>query len=438
MRKEGFKWAVVCSLVLIAVGGCHRIDEDDPSTRVSEGEELRTNPANGGSTGVSQEEAQKSWEPVPAGEQGIDNLWALFPGEPQRSFRRGRDDLLKKKYRTASQKIRKSTMYVKLQTLRAFGPTKTALLKSEAALRELSQNVEKGKIFSLEGLDTTFAATERVIARLHQEKAEEAYAQGELRTAGVELRAAKDSLGRSAVWTGDHMDPALIDCTDRAGEVAMRLIERADWAPANTRKALSDLGAQIDRLDRKAEAEDAWGLFLGETQFYLKEAQDMFKGRDMKGAAANMRRAGACMVLEAFGSSGDAKRFLEKEIQALRKAAEEVENGSLTSAKKIRRRFSMAQYALARVHHMQAERCHAQHYYPRSVTALRATVTDLERTASWAGKGMKKSSIRVMEQAKDMSRRMREGRHVSPEEISAVISDLKKAIGRLDTLAVSP
>ena len=303
MRRKGLKCAVVCSLVLIAAGGCHRIDEDDPSTRVSDGKELRVTSANERTTRVSLKQGQQVWEPVQPAGQGIDNLWSLFPGEPQRSFRGGREDFLKKKYRTASQKIQKSTMYVKLQTLRAFGSTKTSLLDFEAALRKLAQDVEKGKIYSLERLDTTFAATQRGIARLHQEKAEEAYAQGELRAAGVELQAAKDMLGSAAVWTGDHVDPALIDCSEGAGEAAKRLIEGSDAAPADTLRALSDLRAQIARLDRKAEAEDAWGMFLGETQSYLKQAQKRFENRDMKGASGSMRRAGACMTLEAFGSS---------------------------------------------------------------------------------------------------------------------------------------
>jgi tetratricopeptide (TPR) repeat protein len=197
---------------------------------------------------------------------------------------------------------------------------------------------------------------------------------------------------------------------------------------------MSDLRAQLDRLDKKAEAEDAWGLFLGETQVYLKQARESFRSRDMAGAAGDMRKAGACMELEGFGSSGDAKGLLERQIEALEKAAKDVESGSLKSAKRLGRRFAGAQYALARVHYMQADRYYAQNYYRRAVTALQATVTDLERSASWAGKDMKSSSIRVVKQIKDMSRKNREGLRVSPEEISKAISELKKAISRLETL----
>ena len=300
---------------------------------------------------------------------------------------------------------------------------------------KLAQDVEKGKIYSLERLDTTFAATQRGIARLHQEKAEEAYAQGELRAAGVELQAAKDMLGSAAVWTGDHVDPALIDCSEGAGEAAKRLIEGSDAAPADTLRALSDLRAQIARLDGKAEAEDAWGMFLGETQSYLKQAQKRFENRDMKGASESMRRAGACMTLEAFGSIGDAGRILEKEIQALEQAAEEVEKASFTSAAKLKRRFARVQYALAKVHHMQADRYLAQNYYRRAVTALGAAVADLERAVSWAGKSMTKNSVRTVERVQKMSKRMREGLRVSPEEISAAISELKKPIARHEALA---
>jgi len=108
-----------------------------------------------------------------------------------------------RKYGTAAQHFQKSTTYVKLQSLRAVGPTKSALLDAESALRELAKDAEKGKVYSLARLDTTFAATQRAIARLHLEKAKEAYAHGKMRTAGVELHAAKESLGRAAVWTGE-------------------------------------------------------------------------------------------------------------------------------------------------------------------------------------------------------------------------------------------
>jgi hypothetical protein len=305
-------------------------------------------------------------------------------------------------------------------------------------LRKLAKDAEKGEIHSLARLDTTFAATQRAIARLHHEKAKEAYAQGRLGTAGVDLQAAKDSLGRSAVWTGDHADPAFIDCLDRAGEAAKRLMEGSDRAPATTRKTVSDLGAQLDRLDKKVEVEDVRGLFADETEFYMKQAQGSFEDRDRRSAAADIRRAGACMAVEAYGSFGDAARVLEKEIDALRKTAEEVENGSLTSSNKLQRRFASAQYALARVHHFRASRHDAQHYYRRTIAALGATVKALERAVSWAGNGMNNSSARVVKDVKDMSRRMLEDLSVKPEEISVAVSDLKKTIERLDDLSASP
>lgn len=437
MRRKEWKWAAVCSVILISFGGCHRVDENHQPTAASGERKVRSDSALDKPTRVSDEKMGQVMEPVLTAEQGIADLWTLFAGEPQRSFQGGREDLLSKKYRTASQKIRKGIIYVKLQTLRAYGTTKSALQNSESSLIGLAQEVEKGNIQSLGRMDATFAATHRAIARLHQEKARKAYARGELRVAGVELQAAKDNVRRAAVWTGDHVDPAVIDCTERAGHAAGRLMEEggADRAPVETRKALSDLRAQIDRLDRKAEAEEAWGMFVDETEFYLKQARSRLESRDARDAAANMRRAAACMSLESFGAFGDAKHVLEKEIQALRKAAGEVENGSLTSLKRLGQRFAGAQYALAKVHHRKAGRYHAQHYYNRAVTALRATVTDLERAVSWAGKSMKKSSVRYMTQVKEMSKKMREGRRVSAEEISTALLELNRAIAVLDYLA---
>lgn len=430
MRGKGFACAVACSAVLMAAGSCHRIDEEDSSSRASGGEELRTIPVSDWNAGVSGEEGQAFLEPVPAGEFDIDRLWTLFPGEPKRSFERGREAFLNKKYEIGAQKIRKSIRYVKLHTLRASSPTRRALLDAEVALSELSKDVEKGKVYSLERLDTTFATTQRAIARLHQDKATEALEQGKQLAAATELQGGRESLGRAAMWTGDQVDPALIDWSERAGEAVKRLTEGMDKDPEATRRALSDLGTQLDRLDRKAEEEDVWGLFLGETQFYLKQAEERFENRDMKGAAGNMRRASACMALEAFGYSGEDKRILDKEIRALEKAGGEVEKGSLKSPAGLRRHFAAALYALAEVHYSQAGRYAAQRYYKRAVIALGATVTDLERSVSWSRKRMKKDSIRAVGQVKDMSRRMREGLPVSPKEISTAISALEKTIDR--------
>jgi hypothetical protein len=209
----------------------------------------------------------------------------------------------------------------------------------------------------------------------------------------------------------------------------------ADPSPAVTRNNLAAFGEQIDRLDRKAEVEDARGLFVGETEFYLKQAQSKFENRDWQGTAGDLRRASACMAVEAIGSFGDAKDVLEKEIEALRQTAEKVNNGSLTSSKKLQRRFASAQYALARVHWMKASRYDAQHYYKKTVTALGTAVMHLECAVVWAGVGMNNSSARVAKDIKEMSRKMREGLSVKPEEISSAVSDLKKAIERLHDLS---
>jgi hypothetical protein len=211
-----------------------------------------------------------------------------------------------------------------------------------------------------------------------------------------------------------------------------------DGSPAATRKTLSELGAQLDRLDKKAQVEDTRGLFAGETEFYLKQAQSSLEKGDRQGTAGNLRRAAGCMAVEAFGSYGDAERFLEEEIKALGKTAKAVEDGSLTSPKKLKRRFGSAQYALARVYCIRASRYDEQHYYKRTIAALSAAITDLERALSWVGKSMKSSSARVAGDIEDMSRRMREGLSVKPEEISAAVSDLKTAIEKQKDLAVSP
>ena len=428
MRTKGCGCAVVCFLIVTGIGACHRVDE----------KEVRSVPTAAPSIGNTLEQGVLVPEPAPKAAQGMDDLWTLFPGEPERSFRKGREDFLSKKNSTAAQNIQKSIIYVKLQSLRALGTTKRALLDAEAALRKLAKEVENGKMHSLARLDASFATTERAVARLHYEKAKEAYARGDLRAAGVELQAAGDSLGRAAAWTGDHVYPPLMQCLDRAGNDGKRLLEGSDRSPGATRKTLSALGAQIDRLDKKAEVEDTRALFAGETEFYLKEAWRRFEKRDWQGAAGSIRGAGACMAVEAFGSLGDAQGVLEKEIEALSKTAEKVETGSWTSANKLQRRFASAQYALARVHHIRATRYDAQHYYKRALSALSAAVADLERAVAWAGKDLTNSSARVAEDIKEMSKKMREGRDVSPEEISVAVSKLKKVVERLDDLSASP
>jgi hypothetical protein len=425
----------VSCLLLTGLQACHRVDEDRAPASVSDQKEaqrvLTLDPSTGGN-------AFKERVLAPETEQGIDNLWALFPGEPQRSFRRGREEFLSKKYKAAAQHIQKSMIYVKLQSLRAFGPTKRALLDSEAALRMLSEDVEKEKMHSLARLDGTYAATQRAMARLHLEKAKRAHAKGEPRISGVELQAARDSLGKAAVWTGDHMDPSLIDCLGRAESNGRRLMAGDRFVPALTTKTLADFGEQIGRLDRKAELEDARGLFVGETEFYFKEAQKSIEKRDMKRAAGDVRRAGACMAVEALGSSGDAEHLLAKETEALRQTADKVEDGSLTSSRKLQRCFASAQYALARVHYIKAVHYNEQHYYKKVLGALGFAVMNLEHAVAWADKDMANSSVRVVKDVKDMSTRIREGLSVKPEEISAAVSDLKTAIERQSDLSVSP
>lgn len=57
---------------------------------------------------------------------------------------------------------------------------------------------------------------------------------------------------------------------------------------------------------------------------------------------------------------------------------------------------------------------------------------------SWAGKDMNGGFVRVAEGVKEMSKRMPEGRGVSPEKISAAVSDLRKVIESLRNLSAQP
>jgi hypothetical protein len=289
----------------------------------------------------------------------------------------------------------------------------------------------------LKQLDTTFASTQRAIARLHHEKAKMALARGDLEAVGIELQAAKDRMKKAAAWTGDHVDPALIESSDRAAAVADRLIQGTAQRSAELRKTLLDLETQLDRLDTIAEAEGARGLFLGEAQFYMKQAEAAFEKRDTKGASDNMRKAAACMALESFGSYADAKGALEAEIEGLEQAGKEVEEGALKSRNKLRQRFARAQYALARAHHLQASDYHAQYYYGRALSSLSAAVLSIEHSAEWTGRKMKNSSEKTMQRIKSMSKRMREGGRVSPEEMSTAIQELKKVVTKMNSVVAN-
>ncbi len=438
MKREGFRWSVICSVVLIAFGSCHRVDEETlPNSRSGP---KKVTPVPG-----DERRGEGSWaeglpfpEPAQGADREIDSLWALFPDEPQRSFQGARKDLLSKKSRNSSEKLRRSTMYVNLQTLRAQGPTKAALRDAEISLRELSKEMAQGKISSPGRLDRVFAWTQRSIARLHHEKAKRAYARGDLEAVGIELLAAKTSLIKAAAWTGDQADPALIESTEKAGVLASRLLQSTEHRPAGMRNVLLDFGAQVDRMDLRAESEAARGLFSGEAQSYMKQGEAALVKRDVGEAAAYLRKAASCMALETLGTHTDVKPMLEKEIGGLEQAAKDVENGTLKSPKRLRLYFAKAQNALAKAHHMEAARNLDRHAYERAVTSLQAAVRGIEGSAEWKGKEMKNSSGKALQRVKELSRRVREGDRVSPEEISAAITDLKRLVAKSDSPAVSP
>ena len=140
----------------------------------------------------------------------------------------------------------------------------------------------------------------------------------------------------------------------------------------------------------------------------FKKAKQNFLQKDMKAAADEIRKAAAYLKFEADMATGKGKEALAASYRELEKLAGNVERGTVTSVKKLDAAFARSYKALATNAHVKSTEAWAKKEINNTGKNLEAAADSLERGFSWTGEKMKAGTQKVIEESKDLSKKLKE------------------------------
>jgi hypothetical protein len=179
--------------------------------------------------------------------------------------------------------------------------------------------------------------------------------------------------------------------------------------------------------------EEIWIIFAHDPADYLHNAWENFISGNHQDAAYHIRRAKACLKLEAYRAEPEAKDDLEASINELERLIMALEEGSHPTIKAVKKAFAQAEYALAYHHHQKALSYEVKGDHEKMTYALDAAATHLMYGSVWAGRELDQDDAVSAKEARAIARKIRRGEKWSPDRIREALKELGRGIKKFGT-----
>jgi hypothetical protein len=144
----------------------------------------------------------------------------------------------------AAAEIRAGAAFLKLEAGRHDATNKTGLEDAAKHLDDLAAGVTKGTVKSPKELNDAFVRADLALARHYHQMAEASAAQNEHEKTGYWLEGADDG----AEWSGHKLAAGGNAVVNGARSLGAKLESGAEWTGDEVKKALKDLGSEIESL----------------------------------------------------------------------------------------------------------------------------------------------------------------------------------------------
>jgi len=163
-----------------------------------------------------------------------------------------------------------------------------------------------------------------------------------------------------------------------------------------------------------------------ERHFYLAKVN--FRKNNMAESADELRRAAANVKLEARRAKGEQYKALKDAFRELRKLADDVEGGKVTSSNELEEVFARAHYASARHHFRESSESWKNKDARNTGHALEAAATHLKHAATWAHQKEEELVAKVVKEAHLVAEKLTEAGDWASEEVDKVLAAFEKMI----------
>jgi len=181
----------------------------------------------------------------------------------------------------------------------------------------------------------------------------------------------------------------------------------------------------------KAEAAQEPPAQVGEPESQFQKAHESFLKKDFKTAASEIRKGAALLETEAAHATEDGKKVLMASVHELEKLADDVEKGTVTSAKDLKDAFARAYQSLANNYYLKASEDWAKKEAKDTGQALKSAAAYLEQAVTWSGHKMEAGAAEVIKGAHVVAGKLIKGAGWGAEEVSKGVKDIGREIAKL-------
>ncbi len=177
--------------------------------------------------------------------------------------------------------------------------------------------------------------------------------------------------------------------------------------------------------------EEVWTVLADEPHQHFQAAHEEFVKKDLKAAAAEIRKGAAFLRLEAARATGASKDALAASIKELDSLAAKVESGGVAAASDLEHAFARAEQALASEHLTRAKESWAKRELKRAGHALKAAASSLEHAFAWAGRKGEAAVVAATKDAGLVAGKLIEGTGWTVDETGKAIEAVGAEIEKL-------
>lgn len=177
--------------------------------------------------------------------------------------------------------------------------------------------------------------------------------------------------------------------------------------------------------------EDVLTVFVDSPGEHFHKARQSFLKKDYKAAAEEIRKGAAFLKLQAARAAVEGRKGLTVSVGELEKLAEDIEKGTVTSAKTLDNAFARAHHALAKHHYLKALDNKAKKDGRKLGHDLKAAARHLEHGLAWAGHELEAATVRIIMDTGLLAGKLIEGTGWITEEVGKAIDKIGEEIMKL-------
>jgi hypothetical protein len=177
------------------------------------------------------------------------------PSSIEQTFQKAKQDYLQKNMDSAAGQIKKGADFMKAESVRASAKGKEALTLSARELEQLSVDVKKGTVKSVNKIEQSFARAYLALAEDRHIKSAESWNRKESGKTVEALGSSSRYLERSFAWAGQKVEIHTKKTIEKSKSLSLKLKEKGSVVAKDVEKGLKDTASEIEKLGKRISPE---------------------------------------------------------------------------------------------------------------------------------------------------------------------------------------